>query len=214
MSFDKLNELIQSAPEFRQWWSKNHTQIQTALKRKRRMGLSVLGVSFVAVQGFTAWTFFNAPLTLVWGPMMFIGMIICLLALLLFVTGVVDAFKHWNRKWPKNCPRPLETVINPDNILDGTGKEIWASDPLHQKNLLDTIAHHPNADVRVHADSVLALKDGEMPNIWWRALEVLLEEMKDTATNINTPQQQLDNVSVEMPHNNLARSNKRKVFRL
>lgn len=215
MSTQKLNELIKTAPEFSQWWSKNHAQIRTAFKRKRRLQLG-WGLPFVAVQAVVAWSLFNLPLNFPLGLPMIMGtMCILLLGVLCVLIGEKH-FKKWRSQWPKDSPKPLETLINPDDLLDGSGKEVLACDPLIQKALLEKIVHHPNPDVRAHASSLLALKSVDMPHLWWRALELVLEDIeKESSNTALTPEQQLDRVYVEIEKDNLIVSNtKSKLFHL
>jgi hypothetical protein len=63
---------------------------------------------------------------------------------------------------------------------------------------------------------LLALKDLDLPNLWWRALELVLEDIEEESSNTAlTPEQQLDRVYVEIEKDNLIVSNtKSKLFRL
>lgn len=214
MSIEKLNELIQSAPEFNQWWSKNHTQIQAALKRKRRIGLSVFGVVFAALQASMVWALWNLP-SIPLSTQCF-GTAIFMVAGSLFVTLGTDLIRKWSHQWPKDSPQPLETLINPDDLLDGSGKEVLACDPLIQKDLLEKIVHHPNSDVRLHAQSLLTLKDLALPRLWWRALEIVLEDIEcieQESCIALSPEQQRDSVYFEIEKSIPVSSNS-KVFRL
>lgn len=197
MSVEKLNELITTAPQFSQWWEHNRCQIQADLKRKRQLGVAIFMLSLLALLGAGVLFVVNTPQVVGPGFMGFTAM--ALGAVLMGVEPAVHYWQRWVGAWPKHTVRPLDKLINPADLLDSRGFEIDASAPLAQKNLLEKVLRHPNPDVRTHASSLLALKDVNMPNVWWRALEIVLEDIEEEAPTVSlTPEQQLDSVYVEI----------------
>lgn len=205
MSIEKVKKLIQTAPEFSQWWKSNYQQIAHDFKDKNRWGRAV----------FTASVYYAAILmpTVIWGSAHFKSNLgawgVNWLWFAICVTGVGatalfalhSVWEKRRRLWPKKAPRPLPQFVDADDFLDEYGDIIPSATPLHQKEILETMLCHPNVELQIHATELLALKDMDLPHVWWRALELCLHNVETVQQPVpasQTDQQKLDNVYVEI----------------
>ena len=202
MSIDKVKQLIETAPEFKQWWESHREQIAQEFNGKQNWG-RVIFASF----GFYAAVFM--PLV-IWGSAQFKSNLSALgfnwfwftlcvtLGSGLALSAVHSVWEGRLRLWPKKAPRPLQQFVNADDFMNKYGDIIPSADPINQKEIVEKMLFHPNVELQSHATDLLALKDMDLPHVWWRALEICVKNVETVQPPAQTAQEKLENVYVEM----------------
>lgn len=205
MSIEKVKELIETAPEFAQWWKNNRQQIAQEFKGKQHWGRVLFTTNVFYVTVFMP--------TVIWGSAHFKSNLSALgfdwLWLAIGVTSggaitlfvLYSAWEKWRCLWPKKAPRPLQQFVNANDFLDDQGDIIPSATPINQKEVLEKICFHLNMGLQVHTTDLLTLKDMDLPDVWWRALELCLQSVETVQQPVHAPQtaqQQLDNAFVEI----------------
>lgn len=223
MSIEKLNQLIDGAPEFSQWWEANHANIEGQLKNNRRWVSVFSGAHLISIapqfMGVLHGINFLFPdpsaVLLTTGNAL---PLLCALAMVggFFVFNVVMMSKinTWAYQWPKKLGIPLKNAIDPDELLEGRSGTMKTIDDTHKKQIVEKIINHSQNPVRTHAASLLRIKDLNMPDCWWVAVECVVDDIEGNTITVapKTAHEQLEDVYLGIEKStNLQHS---KVFKL
>ncbi len=192
MSIEKIKKLIDEAPEFKRWWEQNHTQIQAGFKKKSKWFSRFAAAMFCGGVGLLLYgAVVIGPNPLPWEVF---GLVGCVFLYVFLVAHCCVKLNKWYSRWPQNTPKILLEFLNADKFLK-EGVIISSSKAEKQKEIVKTMVHHPNVEARHHATQLLSLKNMNMPDMWWRALELSLQEVPQPS---KTSEQELESVYVEI----------------
>ena len=205
MSIEKVKKLIQTAPEFAQWWKNNHQQIAQQFTEKHQWGHGVFLAKVVYATIFMPTVVlgsahFKSNLSALGFDMLWFAISVTGVGALA-VSGLHSVWEKRRRLWPQKAPRPLPQFVNADDFVDGYGEIIPSATPINQKEILEKMLCHPNMELQIHATELLALKEMDLPHVWWRALELCLRNVETVQQPVQAPQtdqEKLDNVYVEI----------------
>ena len=209
MTIEKLNQLIDNAPEFAQWWEGNHANVQKKLKNNRRWigvfnGAHLISIvpQFMGVlHGINILFPDPSAVLLTTGNAL---PLLCALAMIggVFWFNIFMLFKldMLACQWPKKLGIPLKNAIDPDELLDGCSGMMKTIDDTHKKQIVEKIINHSQNPVRAHAASLLRIKDLNMPDCWWVAVECVVDDIEGHEITVapKTAQEQLEDVYLDI----------------
>lgn len=196
MSIQKIKKLIDAGPEFAQYWEQNHKQIEADFAKKFTWCNSWLMVKTLSLMCLMVYlTMQMLPPIPVLSGLEALGLVLGMIFFLTATCWCSGKLEKWAMRWPRNTPEVLLEFSNANRFLKEDRNFVPSSTTEKRKEIAKIMLHHSNIEVRHYATKLLDLKDLNLPDVWWRALELAL---LDVPQHRQTSEQELESVYVEI----------------